>query len=436
MLKRLAAFMLISILTLTALWPAFAADPTPAPARPTATPVPTVPVFGVSDTPATPLPPNSRGQAQDLEDWYDWYYQEVNPIPNGSYKEPIYIIEDRVQYDEYNLPEPVGEQLTLKTVKDFNKNSPALYTCTLKAGTSAYDVRSIYVDRIFRVGGATKVDVLYLDPLWAIVRYRGKIGYVKRHRMLDVKPVNSTLTPPYGVEKHRYVAVTQDTAEIRVSKSHDDYCWAILNPGTTLSILKFDGEWAVVNFWRTYGYIHVSDLTDLRLVSPTDQALNDDTPIGAYTSYYAVNSSEKIHNRIHNIALGVQRMSVVLQPGERLDANATMGPYSEENGYLKAGALVDGGTTQSPGGGTCQVSSTLYNVLLQLPGLTVTHRRAHGDNGAPYLPMGQDAAVGNDDLNLVFRNDYDFPIRLEGHTSGDGALCWLIYRADETAGKE
>ena len=131
-----------------------------------------------------------------------------------------------------------------------------------------------------------------------------------------------------------------------------------------------------------------------------------------------------------NIDVGIQRMSIVLQPGQTADANELMGPYTVENGYLLAGALVDGSTTLSPGGGTCQVSSTLYNVLLQCPGIKIIYRRAHGDNGAPYLPMHVDAAVGNSELNLVFRNDYDFPIRLEGHTNYDGALCWLIYRAD------
>ena len=429
LLKRMLVFMLTMMLMMTT---AFAAAPTPTPTpAPTNTPIPTVPVFGVSNAEPTPLPTDFRGRQLDLEHWYEWYYQEVNPIPNGSYKDPIYIIDNRVQFDEYNLPEPMGAQYALKTVDDFNKKSPALYTCTLKGGTSAYDVRSIYVDRLFRVGGPTKVDVLYLDPLWAIIRYRGKIGYVKRHRLLDVKPVDSVNTPPYGSQKHQYVAVTRDTAEVRVSMSHDDYCWAILNPGTTLTVWKFDGEWAVVNYWRTYGYIHISDLTDIRTVSPTDVPLNDDTPIAAYTSYYKFNSTQIIKNRMHNIALGIQKMSVVLQPGEEANANKLMGPYTLENGYLEAGALSDGGNIISPGGGTCQVSSTLYNALLQLPGITVLHRRAHGDNGAPYLPMGQDAAVGGTDLNLIFRNDYDFPIRLEGHTSSDGALCWLIYRADE-----
>lgn len=430
--KRTLAFALMFlILIIAGMCTAYAADPVPTlTPRPTATPVPTIPVFGTSDVEPTPLPNNKFGKEMDLEDWYDWYYQEQNPIPNGNYKEPIYLVEGLVQFDEYNLPEPMGPQYTLKTVEDFDKNSPALYTCTLKAGTSAYSVRSIYVDRLFRVGGATKVDVLYLDPLWAIVRMRGQIGYVKRHRILDVKPVDSVNTPPYGVQKHNYVAVTADTAELRVSMSHEDYCWAILKPGTTLSIWQFDGEWAVVNYWRTYGYIHISDLTDIRTVSPTDQALNNDTPIAAYTSYYKFNSTQTIQNRMHNIDMGIQKMSVVLKPGQTLDANETMGPYTLGNGYLEAGALSDGGTILAPGGGTCQVSSTLYNVLLQLPKITVIHRRAHGDNGAPYLPMGQDAAVGNSELNLVFRNDYDFPIRLEGHTNYDGALCWLIYRAD------
>ncbi len=431
-LKRMLAFMLM-LMMMAAVSPSYAAEPTPMPtAQPTPTPQPTVPVPELQKAAEpTPLPTNARGFEMGLEEWYDWYYQQVSPIPNGNYKDPTYINENRVLFDEYNLPTPMGEQYPLKTVDDFNKNSPALYTCTLKAGTSAYNVRSIYVDRLFRVGGATKVDVLYVDPLWAIVRYQGQIGYVKRHRILDVSAPFSETTPPYGVQKHQYVAVTKDTAEVRVSMSHEDYCWAILNPGTTLSIWKIEGEWAVVNYWRTYGYIHISDLTDLRTVSPTDQALNDDTPIAAYTSYYKYDSSETIQNRIHNISVGVKRMSVVLKPGQVLDANATMGPYSETNGYLKAGALVDGGTTQSPGGGTCQVSSTLYNSLLQLPGITILHRRAHGDNGAPYLPMHVDAAVGNVELNLEFRNDYDFPIRLEGHTSGDGALCWLIYRVFE-----
>lgn len=80
------------------------------------------------------------------------------------------------------------------------------------------------------------------------------------------------------------------------------------------------------------------------------------------------------------------------------------------------------------GGGTCQVSSTLYNALLQLPKVEILQRRPHGPDGARYLPHGVDAAVGNNSLNLRFRNNYDFPIRIEGHSSSDGALLMLVYK--------
>ena len=350
-------------------------------------------------------------------------------VPRGENGENQFIVP--IGFDDNNLPEPMGPIYPDKTLKDFNKNSPALYTCKIKEYTSGYEGRSIYDDRILRTGqGASKGEVLHLDPMWAIVRYNGKIAYVKRHRIYDVEPVDPVNTAPYGVMKPMYVATTASTAEVHVSMTHEDICWVVLNPGTKVAVHKIVDGWAVVIYMRTYAYIDVRDLTDFVTVSPTDAALNDDTPIAAYTSFYKMNDTEKNHNRIHNIALGAQRMSVVLQPGESYNCNKQMGPYTLGVGYLIAGALADGDSIESPGGGTCQVSSTIYNALLQLPGVEIVYRRAHGDNAAPYLPHGVDAAVGSDSLNLIFRNNYDFPIRLEGNTTGDGALTWIIYRAD------
>ena len=108
-----------------------------------------------------------------------------------------------------------------------------------------------------------------------------------------------------------------------------------------------------------------------------------------------------------------------------------MGPYKKSLGYQPAYVLVDGKSVPGYGGGTCQVSSTLYNALLQLPGIEILQRRPHGPGGAKYLPHGVDAAVGNTSLNLRFRNNYDFPIRVEGHTSDDGALLMVVYKVSE-----
>lgn len=350
-------------------------------------------------------------------------------VPRGENGENQYLVP--IAFDDNNLPTPIGPVYQDKTLQDFDKNSPALYTCKMLEYTSGYADRSIYSDRIFRTKkDGEKGEVLHLDPMWAIVRYEGQIAYVKRHRIHTVTALDPVNTSPYGVQKPQYVATTASTAEVHVSMSHEDMCWVILNPGTKLTVWKIVDGWAVVIYMRTYAYIDMNDLTDLVRVSPTDEALNDDTPIAAYTSFYKMVQTEKNANRIKNIALGCQRMSVVLQPGESYDCNKQMGPYTLDVGYLIAGTLADGEATEGPGGGTCQVSSTIYNALLQLPGVKILQRRPHGENGAPYLPHGVDAAVGSDSLNLRFRNDYDFPIRLEGNTTGDGALCWLIYRAD------
>ena len=334
-------------------------------------------------------------------------------------------------YDDLELPVPVGPVFPDKTLKDFNKNSPALYTCKILEDSNGYAERDLSSKRLVAIGAnGAKAEILHVDPLWVIARCKGQISYVRRRRIVNVEPVDPTTTPPYGTQKHQYVAKTADYAEVRVSMDRSDKSWVILNPGTTLTIYCIVDGWAVVNYWRSYAYIEISDLTDLVMISPTDNPLNNDTPIAAYTSYYKLEDSDKNRNRNLNIDIGIRRMSVTLQPGESFDCNKQMGPYSKANGYVKAGTLNDGASSEGYGGGTCQVSSTIYNALLQLPGVTITKRRPHGENAAPYLPHGVDAAVGNDKLNLIFRNDYDFPIRLEGHTSYDGALCWLIYRAD------
>ena len=130
------------------------------------------------------------------------------------------------------------------------------------------------------------------------------------------------------------------------------------------------------------------------------------------------------------IAIGLFVVTPVFGPFGLLWTLMAVG-ITAANGYQAALEIAYGNYVEGIGGGICQVSSTLYNALLQLPGIEILQRRPHGPDGAKYLPHGVDAAVGSDVLNLRFRNDYDFPIRVEGHTSDDGALTMVIYRVDE-----
>ena len=322
----------------------------------------------------------------------------------------------------------------------FNANSPALYTGIIRTDFG----RCIWMEKNTEKGtksvaaAGKKVDILYVGLKWMVVRLGKTIGYVKReyihkNTIVTIDPVN---TAPFNVQKHAYTATTAVPCHVRKTMDpsqgdgDDGNNWVILKAGTQITIWQFYEGWAMVNYMRSYGYIDPAELTDLKPVSPTEEEIFDDCPIAAYTSYYKMVQSETNLNRIHNIKLGCSFISRVVDPGETFDANKIMGRYNASKGYKQAPVMIDGKTVPGYGGGTCQVASTLYNVLIQLPKLTILYRHPHGGNGASYLPIHCDAAVGNAKLNLKFRNDYDFPIRIEALSNDDGALSIRIYRAD------
>ena len=356
--------------------------------------------------------------------------------------EDIELSEEDIELDEVDesIYEITGKVYPEPTLSDFNVNSPAIYKATLEADKSIYAVMD--TDREKRVARAEshtqKVDVLYVGLQWVIVRRGNDIGYVKRQWLPKetIIPVDPENTPPFNVQKHAYTAVTATTCHVRKTmdpargEGDDGNNWVILKPGTNITIWQFYDGWAMVNYMRSYGYIDPNELTDLKPVSPTDEELYPDCPIAAYTSYYKMDQTERNISRIHNIKMGCGYISQVVEPGKEFNANKVMGPYNPRKGYQQAPVMVEGTTTPGYGGGTCQVSSTLYNVVIQLPKLRITYRRPHGYGGASYLPIHCDAAVGNASLNLTFVNDYDFPIRIEACSNDDGALSIRIYRAD------
>ena len=342
----------------------------------------------------------------------------------------------------YNI---TGKVYPEPTLKDFNASSPAIYTAKLRGKYSIWAEMSVEqgTKRIKNSTGNTQnVDILYVGLQWLIVRTQKdkKIGYIKREwltKVEDVIPVDPVNTPPMNVQKHAYTAVTATECHVRktmdpsTGEEDDGNNWVILKPGTNITIWQFYDGWAMVNYMRSYGYIDPNELTDLKPVSPTDEELYPDCPIAAYTSYYKMTQTEMNQNRIHNIRVGCGYISIIVEPGQEFNANKIMGNYNASRGYLPAGVLIEGKTVAGYGGGTCQVGSTLYNVVRQLPKVQILQRRPHGGNGASYLPIHCDAAVGTSELNFRWVNGYDFPLRIEACTNDDGALSIRIYKVHE-----
>ena len=76
-------------------------------------------------------------------------------------------------------------------------------------------------------------------------------------------------------------------------------------------------------------------------------------------------------------------------------------------------------------GGNCQVSSTLYNAVLNVPSLVVIERHEHGKE-VGYVEKGKDAAVSYGSLDLKFRNDSGHNIRIEATTNNETITIRLV----------
>ena len=83
--------------------------------------------------------------------------------------------------------------------------------------------------------------------------------------------------------------------------------------------------------------------------------------------------------------------------------NSVVGNTTKEKGYKLATAYVNGKSAQDYGGGTCQVSTTLYNALLRA-NLEIVSRRNHSYI-VSYVDIGTDATIAYPTTDLVFKNN-------------------------------
>ena len=129
-------------------------------------------------------------------------------------------------------------------------------------------------------------------------------------------------------------------------------------------------------------------------------------------------------NRRHNVALAAKSCNgVVLNPGEVFSYNKTLGQRTAANGYLPAGAYVNGKTVSEYGGGICQISSTLYLATLRA-NLEIVSRTNHMFYPG-YIPYGMDATVSWGGPDYQFKNNTDYPIKLVVSYSGGKATCTI-----------
>ncbi len=122
-------------------------------------------------------------------------------------------------------------------------------------------------------------------------------------------------------------------------------------------------------------------------------------------------ATENAMNRDINITKAVGMMQVVkLDPGRSFYFNKTTGERSEKKGWALANAVYQGsGYRKEPGGGVCQVSTTIFNAILRA-GITNINRKGHSipsDYVTSHFEegLGFDATVDYGNIEFSFKND-------------------------------
>jgi len=135
---------------------------------------------------------------------------------------------------------------------------------------------------------------------------------------------------------------------------------------------------------------------------------NQEKEIAKFSTKIYTKESE----RQNNIGITCKTLSSKkVEPGEIFSFCNTVGKATTAKGYKEADIYVNGKKEKGLGGGNCQVSTTLYNAVLKVPGLEVVERHQHS-NHVPYIQDGKDAAVAYDSYDFKFKNNTGKTIKI------------------------
>ena len=279
----------------------------------------------------------------------------------------------------------------------------------------------------FKVGKYAEVTVGNVYGEWSYIRYKKSYGYVLTDSLFKWDRIDPYAGDIPGCVKHVGLAFLNKTTDIRSYADQGAEVLKTVNPGTAVAVDARDEQGRYpLPYWRTTGYVDESEVSYLLSVVPWEDAKSGDL-ISCMSTFYAVGvHSLQYQGRNYNIYMATSFISgLVVQPNEQVNIYDVMGPYRKSTGYHKA-PIMSPNALWGYGGGTCQVNTTLYNALIQVP-ILVNWRKVHAEVGIYYCPVGFDAAVGGGDTTMIFTNTLPYAVRINYFMS-DGCLTVGIFR--------
>ncbi len=220
----------------------------------------------------------------------------------------------------------------------------------------------------------------------------------------------------------------------------------IITPGA--NGCSYDFSDCVHQFVENVKSVNIDDVDgDLIVLKPdvmeiepaiTTERAESMSVIGYCTTEYATPGNDEIkQNRENNLIVGIQNLDGnIFDVGARISVLELYGNVMDpENGYKKAGTYSRAGHELEMGGGLCQVTTTLYNAILEAE-LNVYYRHQHSYM-ISYVEPGLDAMVyPQGGADFIFDNDSSDIIKIEGAVDlhDQWIHIWILGHEDHAPG--
>ena len=247
-----------------------------------------------------------------------------------------------------------------------------------------------------------------LDQLWAIGHMGSSAMRYEQVKALSEAPVMRHTTLSYDLSGVNQILAQikqeVDVPPVSATRVNDESKWPPFSytddiPGRELDITGLNEQICAMVDTLQSGVV---DLTPKVVQAPVTREYLEGQ-IVQLSSYETVIGATSDPGRFINIENGTKRFDkLIIRSGEQVSFNKVAGRRTYSNGYADAPELAYGDYRTGVGGGICQVSSTLYNAVVNA-GLEIKTRYQHS-LASNYVPLGLDATVQDDRLDFVFKN--------------------------------
>ena len=258
-----------------------------------------------------------------------------------------------------------------------------------------------------------------LDQLWAIGHTGSSSTRYEQVKALEAEPAMRYTTLTYELSQVNQILnqikAEVDQPAVSATRVQDDSKWPPFSytddiPGQTLDTTGLNERICAMVDTLESGVVVLSPtpvqatITRAQLEAQIVKLSSYETTVGK--------SGEYAEARAENVRLGTEKFNhLVIRAGESVSFNKVAGKRTVANGYQQALEIAYGNYVLGTGGGICQVSSTLYNAVVNA-GLTVNKRTPHAIPSS-YVEKGLDATVSDDRYDYVFTNNTNSDIYIE-----------------------